>query len=159
MRDQVWLQAQLDFLLKNAFADMERPNRITIQFGRKAQRRLGSICMSRDKKRSSILINGIFRQEVVPEEVVRATIAHELCHYAHGFCSPLEKKYKSPHAGGIIERELRKRGLELYSRFEKEWAKNHWPKILEVEFPRRQRRIRVRRPMPLTIRLLRRLLA
>lgn len=159
MRDQAWLQSQLDFLLENAFLDMERANHITIQFGRKAQRRLGSIRMSRDKKRSSILINGIFRQEIVPQEVVRATIAHELCHYAHGFCSPLEKKYKSPHAGGIIDRELRKRGLELYSRFEKEWTKNRWPKILAAEFPRRQRRVRVPRSMPSAIRLLRRLLA
>lgn len=160
MRDHAWLQSQLDFLLENHFADMPRPNTITIQFGRKAQRRLGSIRMSRDKKRSSILINGIFRQERVPQEVVRATIAHELCHYAHGFCSPLERKYKSPHAGGVIERELRKRNLELYHQFEKQWTKHHWPKILMEEFPRPQRRIRTRarRSEPLTIRLLRHLL-
>ncbi|MEK9159118.1 MAG: hypothetical protein AAB383_00150 [Patescibacteria group bacterium] len=157
IRDQAWLQSQLDFLLEGGFSDMPRPNRITIEFGRKAQRRLGSIRMSRDKKRSSILINGIFRQEIVPQEVVRATIAHELCHYAHGFCSPLERKYSSPHAGGIIDRELRKRGLELYSRFEKDWTKAHWPKILAAEFPRKQRTLRARRSAPSAIRLLRRL--
>jgi hypothetical protein len=157
MRDQVWLQGQLDFLLEKHFSDMERPNRITIQFGRKAQRRLGSIRMSRDKKRSSIIINGIFRQLEVPEEVVRATIAHELCHYAHGFCSPLEQKYKSPHAGQVIERELRKRDLELFHRFEKEWTKAHWPKILANEFGARAQRTIRRRSKPSAIRLLRRL--
>lgn len=156
-RDQAWLQAQLDFLLENHFADMPRPNQITIQFGRKAQRRLGSIRMSRNEKTSSILINGLFRQERVPREVVLATIAHELCHYAHGFCSPLKRKYKSPHAGGIIERELKKRDLALYHRFEKEWTKVHWPKILALEFPRKARSIRVRRSKPSAIRLLRRL--
>lgn len=159
MRDQAWLQAQLDFLLEKNFADMEMPNKIKIQFGRKAQRRLGSIRMNRNKKTSSILINGIFRQELVPKEVVLATIAHELCHYAHGFCSPLPQKYKSPHAGGIIERELKKRDLLLYHSFEKDWTKVHWPKILAVEFPKKTqtRSIGVRYSKPSAIRLLRRL--
>lgn len=159
MRDHAWLQSQLDHLLTQHFSDMERPNQITIAFGRKAQRRLGSIRMSRDKLRSIILINGLFRQERVPEEVVRATIAHELSHYAHGFCSPLPRKYKSPHAGGVIERELRKRNLQLYHQFEKQWTKTHWPTILAEEFPRKQRTIKVRRSEPSAIRLLRRLLA
>ena len=141
MRDHAWLQTQLDHLLQGHFADMERPNAITIEFGRQADRRLGSIRMSRDKRESRILINGRFRDEEIPVEIVHATIAHELCHYAHGFCSPLPKKYKSPHAGGIIERELRKRELGLLCEFEKQWTKNHWPRIIgrTVRTPRAPR--------------------
>lgn len=139
MRDQAWLQAQLDFLLQRNFSDMQRPNMITIAFGRKAQRRLGSIRMTRDKKESRILVNGLFRNPEIPETIVQATIAHELCHYAHGFCSPLSKKYKNPHAGGVIERELRKRDLGLLHDFERQWTKNHWVDLISPLSRRRSK--------------------
>ncbi|MCX6812809.1 MAG: hypothetical protein NTW79_04330, partial [Candidatus Berkelbacteria bacterium] len=38
---------------------------------------------------TTIIINGFFRDEEIPEFVVDAVIAHELSHYAHGFNSPL----------------------------------------------------------------------
>lgn len=140
MRDQAWLQFQLDSLLKNAFSDMELANTITIAFGRKARRRLGSIRMSRDKRQSHILINGFLRDPEVPEQIISSVIAHELCHYAHGFCSPLPKKYSSPHAGGIIGRELKKRGLYLLLEYEKQWTKSHWPRIANRIRPIQRRR-------------------
>lgn len=140
MRTQHWLQDQLEQLLNGAFGDMEVPNRLTVQWGRKAGRRFGSIKMSRDKKVSEITINGIFRDESIPEQIVQATLAHELTHYAHGFSSPLPKKYKHPHAGGIIEREFKKRGLSLLSAYEKQWTKNNWPNIVKSAFPQRVRR-------------------
>lgn len=151
MRTQLWLQDQLEQLLKGAFSDMEVMNRLTVQWGRKASRRFGSIKMSRDKKVSEITINGIFRDEAIPEQIVQATLAHELTHYVHGFSSPLPKKYKHPHAGGIIEREFKKRGLSLLSAYEKQWTKNKWPNIVKESFPQRVRRAHrsirlVRRP-------------
>lgn len=130
LRSNAWLQEQLQTLLEGAFSDMERPNHISIEFGRKAVRRLGSIRMNRSKTVSHILINGHLRDEAIPEQIICSVIAHELCHYAHGFCSPLPRKYKSPHAGGIIARELKKRGLYLLLEYEKEWVKNHWPRIV-----------------------------
>lgn len=139
MRTASWLDAQLHDFLKGPFADLEVCNRLEIHWGRAAQRRFGSIKMSRDKRVSSITINGLFRDETIPEQVIQATLAHELSHYAHGFSSPLPRKYKSPHAGGVIDRELRKRGLGLLSSYEKQWTKNHWPKVLKEAFPRRSR--------------------
>lgn len=129
MRNNEWLQQKLQELLEQHFSDMPRPNHISIAFGRKAKRRLGSIRMARDKKRSHILINGHLRAPEVPEQIICSVIAHELCHYAHGFCSPLPRKYNNPHAGGIIPREFKKRGLYLLLDYEKQWTKNHWPRI------------------------------
>jgi hypothetical protein len=142
MRNNDWLNEKLGELLENGFADLEKPNTIKIAFGRKARRRLGSIKMSRDKKVSHITINGIFRDETLPENIVDAIIAHELSHYAHGFSSPLPKLYSHPHKGNVIGRELRKRGLHFLEEYEKSWTKNHWPKVLEKEFPRKARSIR-----------------
>jgi hypothetical protein len=141
MRNDDFLRRQLDALLEQNFADMPRPNEIRINFGRRAKRRFGSIKMGKDKRVSQITINGVFRDERIPEQIICATIAHELCHYAHGFCSPLPKKYSHPHQGGVIERELKKRDLHYLSEYEKIWSKNNWPKIVGQEFPpQRQRR-------------------
>lgn len=139
MRSATWLEAQLQDFLKGSFADLEVCNRLEIHWGRAAQRRFGSIKMSRDQRVSTITINGLFRDESIPEQIIQATLAHELAHYAHGFSSPLPRKYKSPHAGGVIDRELRKRGLGLLSAYEKQWTKNHWPEVLKQNFGRRQR--------------------
>jgi len=129
MRTDAWLREQLDELLRGAFADMPVENQLTVHFGRKALRRFGSIAMGRDKV-SRITINGHFRDEKVPEAVVQATLAHELAHYAHGFSSPLPKKYASPHAGGVILREFKKRGLGMLHTFERDWTKAHWREFI-----------------------------
>lgn len=142
MRTALWLESQLESLLTGPFSDMEVPNRLEVHWGRCAQRRFGSIKMRRDKKVSTITINGLFRDESIPEEIIKATLAHELSHYVHGFSSPLPRKYKSPHAGGIIELEFKKRGLSLLSSYEKQWTKNHWPKVLLLAFPRKARSLR-----------------
>lgn len=146
MRTALWLEDQLKALLTGPFSDMEVPNRLEVHWGRRAQRRFGSIKMRRDKKVSEITINGLFREESIPEQIIQATLAHELSHYVHGFSSPLPRKYKSPHAGGIIEREFKKRGLSLLSAYEKQWTKNHWPQVLLLAFPRQARSLRTRRP-------------
>lgn len=142
MRDTLWLETQLDAFLKGPFADLEIANRLEVRWGRKAQRRFGSILMARDKRVSRITINGIFRDESIPEQVIQATLAHELAHYAHGFSSPLPRKYKHPHAGGVIELEFKKRGLSLLSAYEKQWTKRHWPEVLRAAFPRKARSVR-----------------
>lgn len=148
MRSALWLETQLDALLKGPFSDMSIENRLEVRWGRKAQRRFGSILMSRDKRVSRITINGIFRDESIPEQVIQATLAHELAHYSHGFSSPLPRKYKHPHSGGVIELEFKKRGLSLLSAYEKQWTKRHWPEVLRVTFPRKTRAIRVMKRTP-----------
>ena len=154
MRENDFLQERLDVLLKNNFADVERPNEIEIAFGRRAKRRFGSIKMDRPtllKKNpaSIITINGLFRDEKIPAQIIEATIAHELCHYAHGFSSPLPKKYEKPHQGGVIKREMKKRDLVFLYDYEQLWTKQNWVKILGESFPQ-TRRVR-RRKQPKTL--------
>lgn len=146
MRSAAWLQDQVEQLLTGAFLDLAVVNRLEVHWGRRAGRRFGSITMSRDKKVSRITINGHFRDETIPEAIVQATLAHELSHYAHGFSSPLPKKYKSPHAGGVILREFKKRGLELLFHYEKQWSKDHWAEYLKLHSAPRVYRSLSRRP-------------
>jgi hypothetical protein len=140
MRDNLWLKGKFEEFYEMHFSDVPRLNRIEIGFGRKAIRRFGSIKLGGDRKTSVITINGMFRDERVPEQIICSVIAHELCHYAHGFNSPLPKKYDSPHAGGVIKRELKKRGLSLLEDYEKTWTRAHWPKFSQEVFGVRQYR-------------------
>lgn len=91
-----------------------------------------------------ITINSLFKDENIPEYVVIGTIAHELAHYAHGFHSPLEQRFKTPHAGGVVHAELKKRGLGEIEKESKEWLKKNWQSYLISNFPpkpRKKRRI------------------
>jgi len=162
IRTNEWLRGKLQELYEGHFSDVPLQNQVKIAFGRAASRRLGSIRMSRDKKISSILINGLLRDAQIPEQIICSVIAHEMCHYAHGFSSPLPRKYDSPHAGGIITRELKKRGLQFLESYEKEWIKNKWPTVLEeaglrgsslMRSYRRLRPMRLKSPTILGIRL------
>lgn len=134
-RDDGWLQLQLDTIWDGFFSDVPQDNDVRIAFGRRAKRRLGSISLDpADRHTSLITINGIFRRPDIPEQVVQATIVHELSHYAHGFNSPLAQRFGKPHAGGVMRREFAERGLlELYLE-QKRWLKANWPAVLAEEF-------------------------
>ena len=49
--------------------------------------------------------------EIIPEYIIDLTLAHEMIHYMHGFNSPLPKQFRHPHAGSVVDRELKKRGF------------------------------------------------
>lgn len=146
IRDQQWLQNRLKTVWQSGFFDVVPRNRIEIKFGRIARTRLGSIRMSRDRAVSKILINRLFVLEHIPEEIVDATIAHELVHYLHGFSSPFEQKYCSPHAGGVVTKELKQRGFGDALAFQRKWLKTHWgPLVREhASLGPRRRRLRYR---------------
>lgn len=147
MRNNEWLENQMWELLHNHFADVPVTNEIIIRFGKRAYQRLGSIkqkCIRPGLKmgnviirqaeydeRSFITITGYFRDLLVPEYVVLATLAHELVHYAHGFSSPLEKKFEHPHKGKIVQRELLKRGLGDIHYDSEKWLKKEWKNYLK----------------------------
>jgi hypothetical protein len=135
-RDDAWLQSVLDKIWDNYFSDVPQVNDVRIGFGRRAKRRLGSIGLDPDDRKTSIItLNGIFRREDVPEFVVEATVVHELTHYAHGFNSPLDQAQRHPHAGGVMKREFSERGLLELFLAQRTWLKVHWPTILREEFP------------------------
>lgn len=67
----------------------------------------------------------MFKDTSIPVEVVDHTIAHELCHYTHGFSSPKKQLHKYPHSGGVIQQELAERNLQHLSRAYKIWIKKY----------------------------------
>ena len=134
-RDNEWLQEQLAQLWYRHFSDIEQPNDVVIKFGRPAMARLGSIKWGRKpvahpdgskQRRSIITMTGYFKDPAIPDEVILAVMAHELSHYAHGFSSPLFQKYNHPHKGGVVDKEIKARGLGEILTFHKKWMKTNW---------------------------------
>jgi hypothetical protein len=145
-RDQLWLENRLQLVWRRGFSDLVPLNKVQIQYGQSARTRLGSIRMSRDGKVSKILINKLYQLPQVPLEVVDCTIGHELTHYLHGFSSPLKQRYKTPHAGGVVTKELTGRGFGADLLIQKRWLKEEWPRLLKanVSIVRRRPRRRSR---------------
>jgi hypothetical protein len=139
MRDEKWLFAKLDEVWDNYFSDIPQENDVRIIWGRRARTRLGSI--KAGEKRAGkhpetiITINSLLKDRKIPEYVVVGTIAHELSHYAHGFHSPLERKHSNPHAGGVVTKELKNRGLEKIYRAQKKWLKENWRDYALAKLP------------------------
>lgn len=126
MRDNFFLKKRLDYLWNKYFKDVERSNRVNICFGRKAEKRMGSIRQRIDHTDTLILLNGYFRDLKIPTFVIDATIVHELCHYAHGFSSPLPQLSKFPHRGGLVDKEIAARGLSRLVGRETRWLNKNW---------------------------------
>lgn len=80
--------------------------------------------------KSLITITSMFAKESVPEKVVLYTVAHELCHYAHGFSSTNRQLFRFPHHGGVVNRELENRGAQHLTRSFKSWLREYRKKIL-----------------------------
>lgn len=134
MRTNQWLESKFEQMLADNFANMAIKNPILIKFGRKSKRRLGSIALrevrGEQEKMSIIVLNGYFRSENIPEAVVLVTIAHELAHYLHGFNSYHNKAHNFPHKGSVVNKELRRRGFSDLLKFQRQWLKDNWSKIV-----------------------------
>jgi len=146
VRDNEYLENLLYEIWEEYFPDVPRRNLVVIKFGRYSKRQLGSIKRATERTRvkkliqeykdrlgiqdeestSVITITKYFQNELVPEYVIVSTIAHELCHYTHGFNSPLPKQFKYPHQGGIVSKEMDRRGLRSIRMDTKRWLKKNW---------------------------------
>jgi hypothetical protein len=148
MRDDAWLSEKMYELWEDHFEDVPRLNHVLIKFGKHSKRQLGAIGWlsnptrktnsllkeqgeADDRRVSLINITSYFKDETIPETVVLGTIAHELCHYAHGFNSPLKQIYDHPHKGGIIRKELLSRGLGQVYKDSRKWLKGNWREYLK----------------------------
>jgi len=150
MRDNDWLQKQLEYLLRKYFANVTLTNPIEIKFGREARYRFGSIRLVKPRglriflgfrsnkkikenhpQKSLITITGMFRDQSIPVGVVHYTVAHELCHFAHGFSSTNKKLFRYPHHGGVINKELTERGAKELIPVFKRWLKEYRKGILD----------------------------
>ncbi len=124
-RDNKWLLSRLDFIWTKFFEDVSQDNPLFIKFGRYSKYRLGSIKYDRRTNKSQITITGMFKNAQIATEVVDHTLAHELVHYAHGFSSKKVRLHKYPHAGGVVQKEMRKRGMKYLIDFYKQWVKDY----------------------------------
>ncbi len=129
LRDNAWLESRFQFLWTNYYADVRRGFPITVKFGRAARYRYGSICNVGRECR--ITMNGLFAHPEVPEYVVDATLAHELAHYVHGYGSGLPKLHAHPHRGGVIDKEMQKRGCFYLEEQAAVWRREHWQSFYE----------------------------
>jgi hypothetical protein len=129
IRDEQWLSERVQLLRHIHFADVPRGYPIVTRFGIRARNRFGSI--GAQDQQTIILVNRLFADPFVPTFVVDGTLAHELAHYAHGFGSGLPRLYADPHRGGIVDKELDKRGLGELSRKSELWRKLNWDNFYE----------------------------
>lgn len=124
-RDDIWLLQRLEYLWSNYFSEVEQVNPVFIKFGRYSKLRLGSIRLDYTSKNSYITITGMFKDPKIPVEVVDHTIAHEMCHYTHGFSSSKPRLHKYPHHGGIIKKELQSRNLHKLVKAYAKWLREY----------------------------------
>ena len=125
MRNDSWLQQRLSQIWEMLYLDVPKQNEVHVRFKGKWKNKFGHIASK--GKDSEIVVNGLFKSEIVPEYIIDITLAHELAHYAHGFHSPLPKKYKYPHKNGVVDKELLQRGFGHWVRAEKKFLKQVWP--------------------------------
>ena len=125
MRNQKWLESRLNQIWQLLFPEVEKKNKVIIRFKGKWKNKFGHIKLLKDKS-TEICINGLFSNKQVPEYIIDLTIAHELIHYSHGFQSPHKRKFKYPHQGSIVKRELMNRGFAHLLRLERKFVKKDW---------------------------------
>ena len=125
MRDNSVLEKRLKFLWRNYFSEVKEKYPVSIKFGRNAKYRFGSIRYYYPKKTVQILINGRFRDDNHPQEIIDHTIAHEMVHYAQGFPTPGPRLHKYPHRGGVIDKELKDRHLIHLVIFYHSWIEKY----------------------------------
>ena len=124
LRDDDWLADHVSLLRRIHFADVPQGYPITTRFGIRARNRFGSI--GARSGQTIILVNRLFADPFVPTFVVAGTLAHELAHYAHGYGSGLPLLYRDPHRGGVVDKELERRGLGETNQKADQWRKMNW---------------------------------
>lgn len=128
-RDNNWLLSRLDHIWNKYFSDIPQNNKVFIKFGRFAKYRLGSIRLNKKTKASYITITAMFKNPKIPAEVIDHTIGHELVHYTHGFSSNQPRLHRYPHAGGVVRKEMRQRGMESFYNAYKLWITEYKKKL------------------------------
>jgi hypothetical protein len=123
----------LAWIWQNYFFDIPYVNAVLISYGYPWKSRLGLIRLSVDKMTTFIGINILLQLEQVPEYVLVTTVAHELVHYAHGFGSPLPRRFRHPHANRVVDKELERRelGAQLYCC--NEWIDKYWYPFYDMQ--------------------------
>ncbi len=125
LRDNRWLLSRLDTIWSKFFPDIDQSNPIFVKFGRNSKYRLGSIRLDRKTDKSYITITAMFKNSKIPTDVIDHTLAHELVHYTHGFSSKRTRQHRYPHAGGVVNKEMTKRGMGYLIKAYRAWVKGY----------------------------------
>jgi hypothetical protein len=134
MRNNKWLKSIAQDIWLKYFHDISPTNDLRVKFGKRARWQLGCIRQGLKVRSPSIVtINGYFKNPLVPQYVVESILAHEFIHYLAGFSSSRPKLFRYPHRGGIINREMRRRGLEEIERKQKKWIKENWNRFIKIK--------------------------
>lgn len=131
-RSDEWLVEELQYIWSRYFPDTPRVNDVDIFFSRCWKTRLAFITSSLCGQNTYIGVNKLLRLPQVPDYVNTVTIAHELTHYAHGFGSPLPRKFEHPHRGGVVAKELIERGLGSQLRHYLRWTNESWDTLYQA---------------------------
>jgi hypothetical protein len=130
-RDDAWLAERVHLLRQMHFADVPQGYPIVTRFGTRARYRFGSIAARNGQ--TIILVNRLFADPYVPTFVVDGTLAHELAHYAHGFGSGLPRLHRDAHRGGVVDKELERRGLGEVNARAEQWRKAYWDAFYDAQ--------------------------
>lgn len=125
MRNEEWLAEFMHSLWEKNFPDVKRKNNIIVRWKGRWKNKFGHIKRLKNKD-TEIGINSWFKDKRVPEYIIELTLAHEIVHYMHGFQSPHPKLFRHPHQGGVVDKELKKRGYSVMLKEEKKWFKDVW---------------------------------
>ena len=128
MRSDEWLSGRMEEIWMLLFSDFPKKNEVKVRFKGRWKNKFGHIKGLNDGS-TEIVVNSYFRHHSIPEYIIDITLAHEIVHYVHGFHSPYPRRFKHPHKGGIVGKELKRRGFGGVIKMEKVWIKNEWPGV------------------------------
>jgi hypothetical protein len=152
MRNNKWLKKIAQDIWFKYFSDISPTNDLRVKFGKRAKWQLGCIrqgikeqslirrwrqasspaMTNRLSSPSVVTINGYFKNPVVPQYVIEAILAHEFIHYLSGFSSSRPRLFRYPHRGGIIDKEMKRRGLKEIEKKQKKWVKENWNRFIKI---------------------------
>lgn len=135
VRNNNWLAGKLQQIVEQYFPDVAVQNRVFVRFFRVSKYRLGSITAKKrqgyEQPVTLININALFKDPLVPEYVIEATLFHEFSHYIHGFHSPLAQRFRHPHQGGVVTKEFKARGAQKILKEQRRWLRTEYPELLK----------------------------
>lgn len=126
IRHNGWLAEHCLDLWERYFSEVPVANPVQVAFGQAWRNRLGLIMLDEASKISCIRLNALLSLDVAPEVVATVTLAHEMVHYSHGFGSTLPRFSRYPHRGGVVDRELRRRGFGQQLEPYRKWIDDCW---------------------------------
>lgn len=132
MGNDLFLTRKTAELCREHFPKQTVSNLLMVRWGKTWKSKLGHIKPLKNKQYGSLIeVNLILSDPRVPEFVVDATLLHELIHYFQGFGSNHPQKYKHPHRGGAVEKELERFGWKELAQKQDTWINKNFARFFK----------------------------